>query len=534
MIEKLLIRNFKKWERLDVNFNKDINILVGDNDSGKSTIVQAIEMVLSGRISGRPIDQELSSHWFSKGRVTQFLEQVQTDPKAEIPSIEIEAYFRADEDLAELKGRNNLRGENASGYRLKISFDEDYEAEYTSLVSDGEIDSLPIEYFKVERHDFAGERAPLRNPPVRATLIDTTGSRLYSGVDYYLKSIITESIDAKDRAQLALAYRTHKGQLAKSPAALTVNAALARSQTTLQDRTVTMGIEASGRSSWESAVVPHFDDIPFSCAGQGEQSAFKMLLAMDRHAADKHVVLVEEPENHLSFSNLNRLVGLLHERAKSKQLFVTTHSSFVLNKLGLNHLVLLSSGANSSFSELEDETRKHFMKLAGYDTLRLLLAKAVILVEGPSDELIVQKVFEQTYGRRPIEAGIDIISVGLTFKRFLELGRLLKLKIAAITDLDDEQSQAKARRRFEDYEDENIKGFVGEVRNGRTLEPQLVSSMGYTQLGALLDQEFTDDDDAREFMKEHKTEVALAIASASMLLKFPKFITDAIEHVCGE
>jgi hypothetical protein len=488
-------------------------------------------MVLSGRLGGRPIDQELSSHWFSKACVTRYLEQVKMNPKAEIPSIEIELYFRADEDLSELKGRNNLLGENAPGYRLRVSFDRAYEDEYAELLADSEIDSLPIEYFNVERHDFAGERAPLRNPPVRASLIDTAGSRLYAGVDYYLKTIITESISTKERAQLALAYRTHKGQLAKSPAVLTVNDALAGNQNTLQGRTVTLGIEASGRSSWESAVIPHFDDIPFSNVGKGEQSAFKMLLAMDRHAADKHVVLVEEPENHLSFSNLNRLVSLLQARAKSKQLFVTTHSSFVLNKLGLDRLVLLSRDANSSFGELTVETREHFMKLAGYDTLRLILAKSVILVEGPSDELIVQKAFEQIHGCSPIEMGIDVISVGLTFKRFLELGKLLKLKIAIITDLDDTESQEPARKRFEDYEDENIKGFVGEVDNGRTLEPQLVSSMGHDRLGTLLDQELDDDDAATEYMVKHKTDVALAIASASTDLKFPSFITEAIAHV---
>ncbi|MFF2317957.1 ATP-dependent endonuclease [Arthrobacter sp. NPDC058097] len=531
MIEKLLIRNFKKWEQLDVTFNDELNILVGDNDAGKSTIIEAIEMVLSGRLGGRPVDQELASHWFSKSRITRYLEEVKANRKAEIPSIQIEVYFRADDDLAALRGRNNLLGVNAPGYRLHVSFDQAYESEYAELLADGEIDSLPIEYFHVERHDFAGERAALRNLPVRATLIDTVSSRLYSGVDYYLKTIITESITTKERAQLALAYRTHKGQLAKSPAVLTVNNALRGKQNTLQDLTVTLGVETSGRSSWESAVIPHFDDIPFSSVGKGEQSAFKMLLAMDRHAADKHVVLVEEPENHLSFSNLNRLVSLLQARAASKQLFVSTHSSFVLNKLGLDRLVLLSRGANSSFNALTPETREHFMKLAGYDTLRLVLSRAVILVEGPSDELIVQKAFEQIHGCPPIEMGVDVISVGLTFKRFLELGKLLKLRVSVITDLDDNESQEKARKRFEEFEDENIKGFVGAVQDGRTLEPQLVSSMGHESLGALLGQELADKAAAAEYMEKNKTDVALAIASTTTELEFPSFIMDAIAHV---
>ena len=39
----------------------------------------------------------------------------------------------------------------------------------------------------------------------------------------------------------------------------------------------------------------------------------------------------------------------------------------------------------------------YFKKLPGYDTLRLVLAKRVILVEGPSDELVVQRAYRDAH-----------------------------------------------------------------------------------------------------------------------------------------
>ena len=48
-IEKVIIQNFKKFKNtFEVKFNENINLLVGDNESGKSTILEAIHVALTG------------------------------------------------------------------------------------------------------------------------------------------------------------------------------------------------------------------------------------------------------------------------------------------------------------------------------------------------------------------------------------------------------------------------------------------------------------------------------------------------------
>lgn len=55
-------------------------------------------------------------------------------------------------------------------------------------------------------------------------------------------------------------------------------------------------------------------------------------------------------------------------------------------------------------------------------TLRLVLAERVTLVEGPSDELVVQRAYLDAHGKLPIKDGVDVISVrGLQAKRFLDI-----------------------------------------------------------------------------------------------------------------
>lgn len=47
-ILKTKIKNFKKFREYEVQFDPKRNILIGDNEAGKSTILTAIELVLSG------------------------------------------------------------------------------------------------------------------------------------------------------------------------------------------------------------------------------------------------------------------------------------------------------------------------------------------------------------------------------------------------------------------------------------------------------------------------------------------------------
>lgn len=46
-IEKVHIEGYKKFKKIDVEFNDDYTVIVGDNESGKSTILEAIDLVLN-------------------------------------------------------------------------------------------------------------------------------------------------------------------------------------------------------------------------------------------------------------------------------------------------------------------------------------------------------------------------------------------------------------------------------------------------------------------------------------------------------
>ena len=73
-IEKVIIQNFKKFKNpFEVKFNENINLLVGDNESGKSTILEAIHVALTGMYAGRNIRNQLSTYLFNREAVEEYL-----------------------------------------------------------------------------------------------------------------------------------------------------------------------------------------------------------------------------------------------------------------------------------------------------------------------------------------------------------------------------------------------------------------------------------------------------------------------------
>ncbi len=264
------------------------------------------------------------------------------------------------------------------------------------------------------------------------------------------------------------------------------------------------------------------------------------------HKSAQHaqIVLLEEPESHLSFSKLNQLIKAIEQKYEDKQIIISTHSSFVANKLGLENLLLLDNQKVVRVTELP--SADFFKKISGYDTLRLILCKKAILVEGDSDELVVQKAYmTKNNNRLPIEDQIDVVSVGTSFLRFLELATALDQKVVVVTDNDGDIDaiEKKYANYIKDNKKDNIKICYDEVvdtgtltigskpYNYNTLEPKLLKANGnnLTLFNSILNTDFDTLEDLQKYMKHHKTETALAVFDTREDLTFPEYILEAID-----
>jgi predicted ATPase len=522
-IERVVIENFKAFRHLDLSLNAHMNLIVGNNEVGKSTLLEAIHAVVTGQLHGRSIAYEITPYLFHQPTVAAYLTGLREGQSGPPPRILIEAYLGRDPAVASLRGTNNSLGEDVAGLRLLIELNDDYREEFEAYLRQYKGGSLPVEYYTVRWYSFANNGVTARSIPFDSTIIDTAASRTLSGADRYIASIIDQVLAPAQRVALSSSFRRMRHSFAQEPDVATINTFLAQSTGDISNKCLSVGVDTSARSTWETSLSPYLDELPFTHAGKGEQSAVKMKLAM-RAAGTAHVLLVEEPENHLSFSSMAQLIERIAALSGTQQVVIATHSSFVLNKLGVDNVILFSAQGHMKLEQLPSDTHDYFMKLPGHDTLRLILARQTILVEGPSDELIVQRAFLDRYGVHPLARGVDVISIkSLAFKRFLQIAQQLSIPTRVVTDNDGDVATLQVR-----YADFLNQIFYDSDEDAPSLEQQLIKANSLAQLNQVLGKTFADEAALLKFMRGNKTDTALAIFSSPHSMVFPDYVQRAI------
>ena len=541
-ITKIHIENFKTFKgSFKLTLNKVVNILVGDNEAGKSTIIEAIHLALTGLHNGKYLKNELSQYVFNNEVVAEYIQGLEQNNTANpLPKILIEVFIEG-EETAEFEGDGNSEKAKVSGFSFKVEFDENYQKEYEDLVKLGGIKTLPIEYYNVSWLSFSrDESITPRAIPIKSALIDSSSNKLQNGSDIYISRIVKEFLESNEIVEISQAHRRMKESFMAEEAIKKINEKI-KIASKISDKKVELSVELSSKNAWESSLMTYLEDVPFHYIGKGEQCLVKTKLALGhKKAKEANIILLEEPENHLSYSKLNQLIRDIKNDSGEKQILISTHSSFVANKLGLEHLILLNDKKTVRLNELSEGTYKFFEKLSGYDTLRLILCKKAILVEGDSDELVIQKAFMlNNEGKLPIEKGIDVISVGTSFLRFLEISEKIGAKVAVVTDNDGnvEAVKNKYKNYLGDNSKQNIKiCFDSDVDTGNiqdfnynTLEPKFLKANSREVLNKIFETAYQSDDDLQKHMKANKTECALKIFETQETLNFPQYILDAIK-----
>lgn len=532
-INRLKIVNYKSFQNVTIEMNDGTNIFVGENDSGKTTILEALSMTLTGKISGGSIAARLNLDWFNAAVRAKFKQSVENGETPELPIIEIEVYFSSPgEDevvVKKFRGTNNSLHEDVEGVKLEIVFDTQYSDAYKQLISDHKIKDIPIEYYKINFRSFANPDYYVQAIAKKVACIDTTKKDYGPVLSRFVAGSINEYLTEDDITELRHAYRANRYEFTENQAVKTLNSKLQESHS-FDGKAISLNLRETGIDEWKADMSISIDGIPLENSGFGTQNMFKSEIFLLQNS-DVDILIIEEPENNLSYTNMSILIAKLSE-SSGKQLFVSTHSSFVANKLGLQHLHLVTNGSTTPFRALHKDTYDYFLKLPGYNTLRILLANQAILVEGPADELIIQRAYMDNYGKQPIENGIDVIAVGsLAFQRYCELASLICKHLTVVTDNDG--NAGAVIDRYKEYS--NLVTLCVEQDDSlKTLEPSVLAANmeNFEEFRSIIyygkDIKNRDPESIADFMIGNKTEWSMRVFTSEKSITYPQYILKAI------
>lgn len=144
-IKSLHIEGFRKFQTLDMEFNEHMNILVGENEAGKSTILDALKTVLNQQY--RNTDKSVLRDLFNAQMIAVF----KADPSIKtLPRIYIEVELALNPQqknatyfYGEVYGQRKQQNEKF-GIRFECKYDEELGAGMEQSIQEGKI---PYEYY---------------------------------------------------------------------------------------------------------------------------------------------------------------------------------------------------------------------------------------------------------------------------------------------------------------------------------------------------------------------------------------------------
>ena len=170
-IKKIKITNFKGFkDEFIFELNEGINILVGNNETGKSTILEAIHVALTGMYRGKSIHTELSQYLFNKTTVDEYLNAIKSGESTEPPRICIEIFFNGSIDPDFEGNQNSDKANKVEGLRFEITYNNKFNDEYSKLVESKNIASIPIEYYEATWTTFARQTITVRSIPIKSAI----------------------------------------------------------------------------------------------------------------------------------------------------------------------------------------------------------------------------------------------------------------------------------------------------------------------------------------------------------------------------
>ena len=520
-IKSLHIEGFKKFSKLDVSFNEHMNILVGENEAGKSTILDAIRTVLNQQYKNS--DKSILRDLFN----TEMVKRFEANPSVKtLPEICIELVLELETNMkeaayfyGEVYGDKQQKTEKF-GIRFECRYDAELGEGIEQFIADGKI---PYEYYSLTWKTFANRPYQIIKRPLNLLSINTTDRISTSSFNYYNKTLFMSKYDEATRAKAKNEFSSKLHDIFN--------------EIDLPEITENRKFGIDGKKVILENVISVLEDmVPLENHGSGMESLIKTQIALDRRNG-LDVLLMEEPENHLSSSTLHKMLNEISNQRECAQIIVATHNNVIASRLNLKNVLWITRGQVKKLTNVPSDVADFFVRANNNSFLQLLLSKKVFLVEGTTEFLLLPKFYEQLTGRSIEDDGISIISCnGISYERYLKIAEEADKKIAVITDNDRYKERIQAAHQF-NQKSKNQKIFLGDTVNDWTWEACIYNVNKSDQFDNFIAPKanakylYHNQDVGRVLgkMLNNKVDIAYQMLTSDESFKVPSHIQDAVK-----
>lgn len=478
-ISKIRIQNFRCYDDIEVKFNEGLNVIIGENNGGKTTLIKALQYVFSSSNSRPTIDD------FNKGikinNVPPQITIIVTIKESKDEKLEDKAvvaswltkleypweatltykYFLPETDIKNYEENINkideIEGKGESDKQiLKWTVLEKYLKKYVSRIYGGNFDS---------KNKAESEYLDKFHCEVLDALRDVE-SKMYMGKNALLKQVLSYFIDSdlqiikkekernKEQDKRNKEFNDNAGKIVSN---MIERVEVSSIFELAKETGATIGgIPILGGRLEETDVLSILKlmikketgiEIPIVNNGMGYNnliyislllSKFKMITSseMGENAKVFPILLIEEPEAHLhpalQYNFLRFLKNEIDGRKISRQIFITTHSTHITSAVGLDPIICMDVSKTGkistkypskvfSNSKEDQESKRYVERYLDATKSTMLFSKAILFGEGLA-ELIVFPILAEYEYENFEQNHVSIVRVdGLTFKHFIKI-----------------------------------------------------------------------------------------------------------------
>lgn len=461
-LSEIRLKNFRCFDENEhsIRFHYGLNVLVGENDSGKSAVVDAIRIVLGTTDQG----------WY-RIDATDFYNE---DKSREITIIcrfenlsdeECAAFLECltyEKQVDEMKPCLYLYWNckyllNFIPARVSVTVS-------TGLNGDGPSPSaearelIRVTYLRALRDAYTDMQAG-RNS--RLSQIVQRVPELSKGESEYV-----EGMDLSKLSIVGIADLSNKLLMGHSALNKTNQDIIS----ILHDRMLLHGdelktqLQVAGADVLESKkLISLLEKLDLAAISNGNQSqghvglgtsnilsmACELLLNDINEKSERSTfLLIEEPEAHLHAQRQLRLIQSLQDEASSgsNQIIITTHSPLLASVVDLNNITIMNKSTPFSLAKeqtlLEDDDYSYLSRYLDATKANLFFARGVLIVEGPAEELLlptIAKIIKRDFSKY----GVSVVNVrGTGLRRFARVFQrkddttTIPIPVACVTDRD--------------------------------------------------------------------------------------------------
>ncbi len=447
-LKSLNLNNFRKFQNLQVEFTKGLNLLVGENDAGKTAIVDAIKYVLNTQSFDyiRPSYEDFfNSESDELHRKNDFyIECIFEDLKSHEASSFLEWLGFYDDGKSFLKiWLSAKRKDRKIFYEIRSGANDE-----GSQLSAEARDYLRVTYLKALR-DAESELSPKKGS--RLSQILDSHEIFEDKENHELKEIMRITNESIEKY---FSTGNNGEDLMNSLNSYLKDFSLASNK--LESKFLMSG--SSLKSILEKLGLKIFNSSENNSQGLGSQNllyiAAELLLLKKTGYAGLKLGLIEEIEAHLHPQTQIKLIEAIQSIGETNdiQFIMTTHSPNLTSKIKLENLIVIKNGnaypMGSEYTKLEKGDYYFLERFLDSTKANLFFANGIILVEGDAENILLP-IIAKKIGKNLSDYGVSIVNVGSV--AFLRYSKIFLRKaephfivpVAVITDVDVKPFQSK-------------------------------------------------------------------------------------------